>query len=104
MARAARDYEKLTWKNGHGAAVCIGASDAELAPENEEHLVFVVVRMPGELSLDLCHFDVLVVDLTYNSRRPKLCESGTRKFKRDGVLLQHDLLLKWGETSRGSLR
>ena len=64
VARAARDYKELTGKNGHGAAVCIGASDAEVAPEDEEHLVFVVVRVPGKLSLDLCHFDVLVVDLT----------------------------------------
>jgi hypothetical protein len=68
VTNAARDYEELTGKNGHGAAVRIGSSDAEVAPENEEHLVFVVMRVPGELALDLCHFDVLVVDLTYNSR------------------------------------
>jgi len=36
--------------------------------ENEEHLVLVVMGVPGELSLNLCHFDVLVVDLTDDSR------------------------------------
>jgi hypothetical protein len=68
VARAARDYEELSGKDGHVAAICVRASDAEVAPENEEHLVFVVMCMPGKFALDLCHFDVLVIDLTYNSR------------------------------------
>jgi hypothetical protein len=63
-----------------------------MTTEDEEELVLVIVRMPGELSLDLSDFDVLVVDLTYDSRRPKLLKVGTREFQRDGILLQHDLL------------
>ncbi len=55
------------------------ASDAEMATENEEHLVLLVMVVPGELALDLCYFDVLdwsfrksELDLTHDSRRPKL--------------------------------
>ena len=69
---AARHYEELAGAHRHGAAFCIGASDAELATENEEHLVLLVMLVPGELSLDLGYFDVLIVDLTHDSRRPKL--------------------------------
>ena len=67
VASSARDYEELAGQHRDGAAVCVGAADAEVATENEKHLIFVVMRMPGEFALDLRHFDVLVVDLTEDS-------------------------------------
>ena len=84
---AARDDEELTRTERYGAAICFGAADAEEATEDQKHLVLVFVRVPGELALDLRHFDVLVVDLTDDSRRPQLVESGTRELKRDRILL-----------------
>jgi hypothetical protein len=98
VAGATRYDKELAGEYGDRTAICLGAPDAEVTTENEEHLVLVVMSVPGELSLNPCHFDVLVVDLTYDSRRPELFESGTREFQRDGVLLQHCLLpRKWGK-------
>jgi hypothetical protein len=68
VARATGDYEELAGEDGDRAAVRFGATDAEETTEDEEHLVLVVMGVPGELSLNLCHFDVLVVDLTDDSR------------------------------------
>ena len=84
---AAGDDEELAWVKRYGAAVCFGAADAEDATEDEEHLVLVLMGVPWELALHLCHLDVLIVDLTNDSRRPKLLESGAGLFERDGVLL-----------------
>src|SRR6185312_15973988 len=49
----------------------------------------MVMCVPGKFALDLRHFDVLIVNLTDDSRRPKLCKRGTGEFKRDGTLLTH---------------
>jgi hypothetical protein len=84
---AARHYEKLARVQRHGAAVRISAADVEETTEDKKHLVLMIVRVPGEFALHLGYLDVLIVDLTNDSRRPQLCESGTRKFKRDGGLL-----------------
>ena len=93
MAGAAGDYEELAGEYGDGTAVRVGATDAEVTAKDEEHFVLVDVDVPGKFTLDLYHFDVLVVlqrgDLTDDSRRLKLRESGTCEFQRDGVLLQH---------------
>ncbi len=80
MPDAARHNEELSREYRNKAAIRFGATDAEVTTENEEHLVLVVMRVPGELSLNFCHFDVLVVDLTDDSWRPKLLKSGTREF------------------------
>jgi hypothetical protein len=87
VTNAARDDEEFARMKRHRAAVCFGAADAEEAAEDEEHLVLVLMGVPGELSLHLCHLDVLVIDLTNDSRRPKLLKSGACLFERDGVLL-----------------
>jgi hypothetical protein len=84
---AARDDEELTRTEKYGTAICFGAADAEESTEDEKHLVLMFMRVPGELALYLCHFDVLIVDLTDDSRRPQLPESGAGKFEGDGVLL-----------------
>ena len=84
---AAGDDEELTGADEDVAAIGLRAADAELAAQDEEHLVFGGVRVPGELSVDARYLDVLIVDLTEDSRRPQLGESTARKFKRDGMLL-----------------
>jgi len=86
---------KVLWRMPRGlaradrnrAAVRFSATDAEQAAENQEHLVLVLMRVPGELSVRLRDLDVLIVDLANHSRRPKLVKSGTCKFERDRVLL-----------------
>src|SRR5271156_2103358 len=45
------------------------------------------MRVPRELALYLRHFDVLVVHLANDSRRPQLLQRGAREFERDGLLL-----------------
>src|ERR1700679_2526445 len=45
------------------------------------------MRVPWELSLDLRHFDVLIVYLTDDPRGPQLLESGACEFERDRLLL-----------------
>jgi hypothetical protein len=91
---AARDDEEFARMKRHGAAVCFGAADAKEPTENQEHLVLVLMRVPRELSLYLGHLDVLIVDLTDDSRRPMLSECGTRKFKRDRGLLPFEFGLR----------
>jgi hypothetical protein len=77
---AAWNDEELARMKRHGAAVCFGTAYAEETTEDKEHLVLVLMGVPGELTLHLCHLDVLVIDLTNDSRRPQLGESGTREF------------------------
>ena len=76
VADAAGDDEELAGADRHGTAVRLGAADAEESTEDEEHFVVVLMGVPGKLALDLRHFDVLVVDLTNDSRRPELLKSG----------------------------
>jgi hypothetical protein len=69
------DDEELAGIERHRAAVCFGAADAEETTEDKEHLILVLMGVPGELTLHPGHLDVLVVDLTDDSRRPKLSKS-----------------------------
>jgi hypothetical protein len=39
------------------------------------------MSVPWKLSMDTRYLDVLIVDLTYNSRRPKLRKSTAREFE-----------------------
>jgi hypothetical protein len=84
---AAGDDEELAGVEGHGATVWIGAADGKGAAEDKEHLIFVRMSVPWEVSMDTRYLDVLIVDLADDSRRPKLRKSATGEFKRDGVLL-----------------
>lgn len=77
---ASGDHEELTRRNDDRSAVNIRPADAQLPAQHQKHLVLVLMGVPGELPLDLCHFDVLVVYLTKNSGRPELGKSGARKF------------------------
>jgi hypothetical protein len=77
---AAWNDEELAGMKRHGAAVGFGTAYAEETTEDKEQLIFVLMRVPGKLTLHLCHLDVLVIDLTNDSRRPQLGESGTREF------------------------
>jgi hypothetical protein len=72
VADAAGDDEELAGLEGDGATVRGGAADGEGSAEDEEHLVFMGVGVPRELSVDTRYLDVLIVDLTDDSRRPKL--------------------------------
>jgi len=72
MADATRNDEELASLQGDRATVLCCAADGESSAEDEKHLVFMGVGMPGEFSLDARHLDVLIVYLTYDSRRPKL--------------------------------
>jgi hypothetical protein len=87
VTNTTRDNEELAWMHVHGAAIRFGAADTEQTTEDQKHLVLVFMRMPGELALDLHHFDVLIVDLTDDSRGPQLLESGACEFEREGFLL-----------------
>jgi len=81
VANAAGDDEELTRAEKNIATIGIGAADAELSTEYEEHFVLKGVRMPWELPLDTRYLDELIVDLTDNSRRPKLGKSAAREFQ-----------------------
>jgi len=49
--------------------------------------------VPWKFSMDTRYLDVLIVDLTYNSRRPQLRKGTAREFEGDGMLL-HRLFSK----------
>jgi hypothetical protein len=83
VTNAAWNNEEFTGPNQNIPTVSFGAADAKLSAEDEKHFILMGMRMPRELSLDTHYLDVLIVDLTYNSRRPKLGESATREFQRD---------------------
>jgi hypothetical protein len=68
VTNAVRDDEELAGPQRDGAAVCFGAADAEETTEDKEHLVLVFMEVPGKLALYLGHLDVLIVDLTDDSR------------------------------------
>ena len=85
VANAAGDDEELTGVEEDVASVGWGAADAQLAAEDQEHLVLMGVGVPGKLSLDADYLDVLIVDLTDDSRRPELyagaAELAAREFQ-----------------------
>jgi hypothetical protein len=68
VTNASGDDEELAGPQRDGAAVCFGAADAEETTEDKEHLVLVFMVVPGKFSLYLDDLDVLVVDLTDDSR------------------------------------
>lgn len=84
---ATRNDEELACPHRHRTAIRFSSADAELTTQDQKHLVLVFMRVPGKLPLHFRHFDVLIVDLTNDSRRPKLRKIRTRQFQRDGVLL-----------------
>jgi hypothetical protein len=47
VADATRDNEELAGVQRHGAAVCFGAADAEETTQDEEHLILVLMGVPG---------------------------------------------------------
>ena len=87
VADSARDDEELAWPDGDGTAVGFRAADVEEATDDEEHLVLMLVRVPGKFSLHFGNLDELTVDLTDDSRRPKLGKSGACEFERHWSLL-----------------
>ena len=89
------DDEKLTDAQRHRPAIGFRTADAEEAAKYKKHLVLVLMRVPGELALNLGNFDVLIVDLTDDPWRPKLVESGAREFERDRGQLRR-LLFEFG--------
>jgi hypothetical protein len=68
VTNSAGNDEELAGAQGDGAAVGFGAADAEETTEDKEHLVLVFMGVPGKLALYPGHLDVLIVDLTDNSR------------------------------------
>ncbi len=68
VTNAAGDDEELARSERDGAAIGFGSPDREAATEDEEHLVLMLVGVPGEFAQHFCHLDVLVVDLTDDSR------------------------------------
>jgi hypothetical protein len=81
VANAAGDDEELARAEKNIATIGIGAADAKLTAEYEEHFVLKGVRVPGELPMDTRYLDELIVDLAENSRRPKLGKSAAREFQ-----------------------
>jgi hypothetical protein len=72
VSNAARDDEEFAGVEEDVTAIGWGAANAKLAAEDEEHLVLMGVSVPWKFAMDAGHFDVLIVDLTNDSRRPKL--------------------------------
>src|ERR1700760_2422887 len=87
VAHAARHDKELARMQQHSAAIGFPTANAQQPAENEEHLVLMLMRVSGKLSLHLRHLDVLIVDLPHHSRRPEFAKSGTCKFKRNRSLL-----------------
>jgi hypothetical protein len=81
VANAAGNDEELAGSNDHVAAIGFGAADAQLTAEYEEHFVLKGVRVPGELPLNTRYLNELIVNLSKNSRRPKLRKSAAREFQ-----------------------
>jgi len=91
VPNAARDDKELAGIHEEIATIYCRPADTELASKDEEHLVFIGVGVPRELSLDPRHLDVLVVYLTDNPRRPKLRKSAAREFEGDRMLLHRQV-------------
>jgi len=87
MPHATRYDEELAGAHRYRSAICIRPANRKHPTEHQEHLVLVLMGVPGKLTKHLRHFDVLVVDLPDDSRRPKLVQSGARQFQRDWILL-----------------
>src|SRR6185369_13915508 len=50
--------------------------DAQLALEDVEQFVLVVVAVPSERSVNLGYLDIRVIELGHHAWRPQLCETG----------------------------
>lgn len=91
MADAAGNDEELAGTDQHIAAIGGGAADAQFAAENEEHFVFRCMLMPGKFALNAGDLDVLIVDLTHDSRKPqryaRRSQRAAREFKGNRMLL-----------------
>jgi hypothetical protein len=72
VANAARDNEELAGTEEDIAAIGWSAANAQSAAKDEKHLVFAIMSVPGELSLNTRNFDKLIVNATDDSWRPKL--------------------------------
>ena len=78
MLRTFRHDERvsLAQRDGGLAAVSIADGHIELAVEDQEELVGVVVDVPDVFALDLGDPDVLVVDVRDDARAPQRVEGG----------------------------
>jgi hypothetical protein len=96
MADAAGDHEKLAGVEPDITAVRRRAADGELTAKYEEHLVFGVVAVPGEVALDAGDLDELVVNATKNPRQPQRHTRGgelaAREFKGDRMGLHQGVV------------
>jgi len=68
MSYPTRHDKELARPYGDVSAVRHSPANAQHTAQDEEHLVLVLMAVPGKLPLNLRHFDVLVVDLPDNSR------------------------------------
>ena len=63
------------WNHEHFAFVELNRAafhfNAKPALEDEEQLVFILMAMPGQRAVDLCHFDVSVVNFGDDTWRPQ---------------------------------
>ncbi len=62
-----RDYDQVAFVKDHGL---VSVFHREAALHDEERFVGVVVRMPNELAFDFCKFEVCIVHLRNDVRRP----------------------------------
>ena len=73
MLDAARDHHELT---GLEDNLAIAQFDHELAFDDVEQLIFILVRVPDELAFDFGDFHVRVIDGPDDLRRPLIVETG----------------------------
>ena len=67
---APRHHAEVALAQGHLRSTL--ESDLQFTLDDEEQLVLIIVLMPGDLSLDLCNFDILVIDSADDLRRREL--------------------------------
>src|ERR1700758_584829 len=70
MAHPMRHDEKFARPYRHSSTIGLGPANAQYSTQDQEHLVLLLMAVPGKLAMNPDHFDELVIDLPYDSRRP----------------------------------
>ncbi len=95
VTSTARYHEELSGIHPDRSSVRVASPDTQETGQNQKHLVFEFMGVPWKLADKFHHFDVLIVDLPYNSRRAELLQSGARECKRNRGRLGNCLLKLW---------
>jgi hypothetical protein len=82
---ASGDHENVPRAQAHGPlTIAVAQRDVELAVDDEEELIGVVVRVPDVLAAGMGDPDVVVVDPADDARAVDVAEAGQRLAQADG--------------------